>query len=117
MTPVRGAELGWDGCQGGWSVTGVACLYSFIPLAGDLGDLVLTGHAAMGNGRPPGGLTVTFRGETPPFAARLALGSAGADVPRGAHEVAGRAGLAAPAVPDGGRREGRACGSWRPDGR
>ncbi len=116
MMPVRGAELGWDGCQGGWSVTGVAYPYSFIPLAGDLGDFALTGHTAIGNGRPPGGLAVTFMGRTPPFAARLDQGSAGADMPRGAHEAAGRAGLAAPVVPDVGRWEGRAFGSWRPDG-
>ena len=116
MTLARGAELGWDGCQGGWSVTGVAYPYSYIPLAGDLGDLVLTGHAAIGSSRASEALTVTFMGLTPPFAARLAQGSAGADVPRGAHEVAGRAGLAAPVGPDGGRWEGRACGSGRPDG-
>ena len=92
MTLARGAELGWDGCQGGWSVTGVAYPYSYIPLAGDLGDLVLTGHAAIGSSR------------------------ASEALPRGAHEVAGRAGLTAPVGPDGGRREGRACGSGRPDG-
>jgi hypothetical protein len=77
--------LSWGGltAKGGWSVTGVAYLYSFIPLAGDLGDLMLTGHAVIGNAR----------------------------------EVAARAGLAAPVIPDGSGREGRACGSWRLDGR
>ena len=32
-------------------MTGVAYPHSFIPLAGDLGDLMLTGHAAVGDAR------------------------------------------------------------------
>ena len=58
------------------SVTGVAYRHSFIPFVGYVGDSVLTGHAAIGNGRPPGAFPVTLAGRIPPFAARLAQDSA-----------------------------------------
>jgi hypothetical protein len=89
MMPVLGLGLGGMTARG-WSVTGIAYPYSFVPLAGDLGDLVLTSQAATGTTRPPGGPAVTLMGRTPLFAARLAQDSATADVPRGAHEVTGR---------------------------
>lgn len=108
--PVLWSWAGWGDCQGGWSVTGVAFRYSFMPFVGYLGDLALTSHTAGGNGRPSETAAVALAGRIPPFAARLAQDSAGAD-------AAGWSGLVAPARPDGRRWKGRARGSWRPDER
>ena len=91
-------------------MTGAAYRHLFIPFVGYLGDSVLTGHAAIGNGRPPGALPVTLAGRMPPFAARLAQDSAGAD-------AQGRSGLAALVRPADRGWKRKAYGSRRLDGR
>jgi hypothetical protein len=87
--------------------------YSFIPLVGDPDGRSLSGHAAIWNGQPSAGQTVTLTGQTPLLVALLELDGADPEVPRRAYDVAGPSGLSAPAMPDGRRRQRRACGSWK----
>jgi hypothetical protein len=44
-------------------VTDFVCLDSFVPITEDTNDRVLTGHATITNGQPPGGPAVVVAGQ------------------------------------------------------
>jgi hypothetical protein len=88
---------------------------TLISLAGDPGGQMLTGHAAIGNGRLSGTPTVALTSHTRLLVSLPEHDGADPDAARRVYDVAGPSGLPAPAMPDG--RKERARVSWGRDGR